>query len=202
MTLVGDALSGLDAATGATVLGDAGEVAAGVGVRDKAFEAGRSVLAGRLQRVEHHLGFHVRRDPPAHDAAAVCVGDETHTGDTRPGGHMGQISDPQPVRRIRGEVTVDKVAGSCRRGSPTGASAEQRGRVRCRARRVERRSVACATRTPNSWPATTPTTAASAQRRAAPAPTAGDASRSSTWKGPPATQRRRARPRTLDGCGR
>ncbi len=73
---------------------DAGEVAAGVGVRDETFEAGRSVLAGRLQRVEHHLGFHGRRPPPAHDAATERVGDETHIGDTGPGSDVGQISDP------------------------------------------------------------------------------------------------------------
>ncbi len=85
-------------------------------MRDEAFESGRSVPAGHLQRVEHHLGFHVRRDPPAHDAATERVGDETHIGDTGPGSDVGQISDPQPVRRIRGEVTLDKIEPARKRG--------------------------------------------------------------------------------------
>ena len=64
----------------------------------------------------------MRGDPPAHDAAAERVGDETHISDAGPGGDVGQIGDPQPVRPFGGEGPLDKIGGPCRFGiGPGGA---------------------------------------------------------------------------------
>ena len=46
---------------------------------------------------------------PAHDAAAVGVGDEGHIHESRPGPHVGDVRDPQPVRGGRREPALDKV---------------------------------------------------------------------------------------------
>lgn len=65
--------------------------------------------AGHLDRVEDHLGAHVRSDPPAHDHPGVDVGDEADVGDPGPGRHVGQVGDPQLVRAGGGEVAAHQV---------------------------------------------------------------------------------------------
>ncbi len=70
---------------------------------------GASGPAGHLDRVEDHLGAHVRRDPPPHDHARERVDDEAHVGDAGPCRHEGQICHPEPVRRGCGELPLHEV---------------------------------------------------------------------------------------------
>ena len=202
----------------AFAVADAGGLAAGVGVGDEPFEAGASVPAGRLQCVEHHLGCHVAGDAPADDAAGERVGDEAHIGDPGPGGDLGEVRDPQPVRGIGGEVAVDEIGWPCRLGVRHGGAhplfpphapdielfhepgdlvaADIVPDAPCRDPQLARPAG------PSSSPATSRARPASAQRRAMPEPTAGGAWRTNTWKGPSAAQRRRARPRSGPGWHR
>lgn len=69
--------------------------------------------AGHLNRVEGHLGAHMRRDPPAHDHPGERVDDETHVGDTHPGGYERPLGHPEPVRSGRGELPPHTRSG-CR----------------------------------------------------------------------------------------
>ena len=57
-------------------------------------------------------------DPPAQDPARVRVDDEGDVGEPRPGRHVGQIGDPQPVGGRRAELALHQVAGRgrCRVG--------------------------------------------------------------------------------------
>lgn len=65
--------------------------------------------AGHLDRVEDHLGAHMRRDPPPDDHAGERVDDEAHIGDAGPGRHECQISDPEPIGRRCGELPFHEV---------------------------------------------------------------------------------------------
>ena len=98
------------------------ELAAGVGVHREALDVRSSAAAGHLDGVEDHLCAHVSRDAPAHDQAAEGVHDHAHIRGSGSGGDNGQVGDPQPVRRRRGEVPVDEIAGPLRRGIAHGGA--------------------------------------------------------------------------------
>ena len=55
----------------------------------------------------------MRRDPPAHDHPGERVDDETHVGDTHPGGYERPLGHPEPVRSGRGELPPHTRSG-CR----------------------------------------------------------------------------------------
>lgn len=88
----------------------------------EALEAGAPAAAGHLQRVEDHLGAHVRGDAPADDHPAEGVDDETRVSGPGPGGHHGQIAHPQPIRGLGGEVASDEIAGPGLSGAGAGAA--------------------------------------------------------------------------------
>ena len=148
----------------------------------------RGSRSGHLEGVEDHLGAHVRRHPPADDAAAERVDDEAHIGHARPGRHVGQIGDPQRVRArsaVKLRLTrsgARTASGSARvvntfrrRGArlrcPAGASAGPPGPGRCRGRPGGPPSRACGPRRPCGWRPTAPSAPASSPRRARPGPT-------------------------------
>ena len=82
-----------------------------VGVVDQTFET--LCLAGpnRLfQGVESQIGSEGVGDPPADDPSREDVDDERRVGEAGPGGHIGDVGDPQLVGRRRHEVTVDQVS--------------------------------------------------------------------------------------------
>src|SRR5215204_1559739 len=54
-------------------------------------------------------------DPPAHDIAGVDVDHEGHVDKAGPGRDVSEVSDPQPVRRRRVELTVHLVEWAQRR---------------------------------------------------------------------------------------
>ena len=86
-----------------------GELRSRVAMTPQIIVAGAAGPAGHLNRVEDHLGAHMRRDPPAHDHPGERVDDETHVGDTRPGGYERQIGHPEPVRSGRGELALHQI---------------------------------------------------------------------------------------------
>jgi hypothetical protein len=86
---------------------------AAVRVMHQRVQAG--VLAGpdgHLQGVQGQGGAKGGGDPPADDGAAVGVDDEPGVAEPRPGGHVGEVGDPQAVGRRRGELAVDEVGGA------------------------------------------------------------------------------------------
>ena len=103
----------------ALAVADAGELAAGVGVRNEALETRPACPAGHLQCVEHHLGAHVAGDSPADDAATEGVGDEAHVGDPRPGGHLVKSATHNRLGRSAVKSRSTRSAGRAAVGSAT-----------------------------------------------------------------------------------
>lgn len=76
--------------------------------------------AGHLDRVEDHLGAHVRRAPPPHDHPAERVDNEADVRDAGPRRHERQVGDPKPVRGRRGELPLHEVRVPRRRRTRPG----------------------------------------------------------------------------------
>ena len=71
-----------------------------------------AVLAGsqrHSERVEDQVGTHVAGELPADDHPAVDVEDEREEQQALPAPQIREIADPQPVRRLGGEVTLDEI---------------------------------------------------------------------------------------------
>ena len=68
-----------------------------VAVAPKVFELRSALPPRHFECVEHHLGAHVARDTPANDHAAEDISDETDVGDALPGGHVGEVRDPELI---------------------------------------------------------------------------------------------------------
>ena len=49
---------------------------------------------GHLERIEDHVGAHVRGHAPADDHAGKGVDNEADVGDAGPGGHIREIGHP------------------------------------------------------------------------------------------------------------
>src|SRR5712692_3570529 len=89
---------------------------------DQAAEVGGAARPNRhLQGVEGKLGPKRRGDPPAYDPAAEGVDHEGHVDEAGPGAHIGQVGNPEPVRRGSHETALDQVL------RPLGDLAWQRG---------------------------------------------------------------------------
>jgi hypothetical protein len=81
---------------------------------------------GHLQGVQRQLCPQGGRHPPADDHAGEGVDDKRHVGEPGPGGHVGEIGDPQAIGSRCSEVAVDQigralVAGGRGGGPPLGA---------------------------------------------------------------------------------
>ena len=92
-----------------------------VGVVDEPAAAQWSPLMKRLlERFEHEAGMRCPADPPADDPTRKGVGDEGDTDETGPGRDIGEVGDPQPVRRRGVELPLDTIErGNSRRVSKT-----------------------------------------------------------------------------------
>ena len=66
---------------------------------------GRAFVQGLLQRVEDEAGMRRPLTPPADDTAGVGVDDEGHVDEARPGRDIGEVGEPEHVRRRRVELT-------------------------------------------------------------------------------------------------
>ncbi len=67
------------------------------------------LMDGLLERVEYKSGMRGATDTPADDPAGVGIDDKGHIDETLPGGDIGEIRYPQPVRRGRLELPVHMV---------------------------------------------------------------------------------------------
>ena len=66
-----------------------GELRPGIGVSHESDEAVVTArTSGHLERVEDHVGAHVRRDPPPDDPPGERINDETHIRHPRSGRHV------------------------------------------------------------------------------------------------------------------
>src|SRR6185437_2927297 len=54
-------------------------------------------VQGLLQRIEHQVRLHRSTHTPAHNAAGEHVDHEGDVDESRPGGHVGEVGDPQLV---------------------------------------------------------------------------------------------------------
>jgi hypothetical protein len=83
----------------------------GIGVVDQ-LAAGDGVAllpagpGGHAQREQDQLGRAGAHRVPAHDALGVDVHDERDVDHRGPGPHVGEVGNPDPVGRWRGEVAV------------------------------------------------------------------------------------------------
>src|SRR5215210_1817271 len=68
-----------------------------------------------VQSIKHEIGFQVVRHGPADDLSGVCVEHEGEVEPSLPGPDVGDVRHPQPIRSLRGEVTLHQVGS--RRGT-------------------------------------------------------------------------------------
>src|SRR5581483_6788217 len=80
-----------------------------IGVVHESVDPVLALPEGHLQGVEGEVGAEVVGDLPAHDPPGEGVDDVGHEDEPGPGPHVGQVGDPQPVRRRRVEVPLDQV---------------------------------------------------------------------------------------------
>ena len=69
---------------------------------------------GHLEGIDGKIGAQVRGGLPADNEAAVGVEDERHVDEPRPDAHVGQVGEPEAVRRRGGEVAFDQVGRPAR----------------------------------------------------------------------------------------
>jgi len=84
-------------------------LAAPVRVMHQPLQLGLAVPDGHLQGVQGQVSAQRPRGLPAHDEAAERIDDEGHVDEPRPGRHIGQIRNPQPVGSLCGEVAIHQV---------------------------------------------------------------------------------------------
>src|SRR5947207_6798393 len=83
---------------------------AAVGVVDELdVGAGAAQPERHLERVEHEVGAHVRRELPADDHPAVGVEHEREVDEPLPAAQVAQVGDPELVRTRGAEVALDEV---------------------------------------------------------------------------------------------
>ena len=70
---------------------------------------GPALLHGHLQCLDYQLGAQVRRHRPAHDPPAEHVEDDGQVEEARQGRNVGDVGDPQAIRRVSLEAALDPV---------------------------------------------------------------------------------------------
>ena len=91
-------------------------LAAAVAVMDEAALMSRpAVMNGLFEGIEDEAGMGRPADPPADDPAREGVDHEGHIDEARPGRDIGEVGDPEPVRRRRVELPVHLVERARRR---------------------------------------------------------------------------------------
>jgi hypothetical protein len=112
---------------------------------------GPAARDGHLERVDDELGAHVVGHAPADDPTAVGVLHGRQLQPALPGAQVGDVGQPQDVRRVAPEPALDEIVGD------PDAGRAQRGRPRLRctspdtpAWRIGRRTRLPETRTPRA----------------------------------------------------
>jgi hypothetical protein len=93
-------------------------LAAAIAVMDEAATVWPAFVNRLFQGIQDEAGMGCPADPPAHDIAGVDVDHEGHVDEAGPGRDVSEVSDPQPVRRRRVELTVHLVEWARRRLVP------------------------------------------------------------------------------------
>ena len=70
---------------------------------------GPPFVQGLLQRVQHEVGMSRSTDSPANDAPGIGVDDESEVDEAGPGADIGEVRQPEPVRRRRMELAVHMI---------------------------------------------------------------------------------------------
>lgn len=70
---------------------------------------GTPLMEGLLESIEDEPGMRCPAHPPTDNPAREGVDDEGHIDEALPGGHIGEIRNPEPVRRRSLELTVHPV---------------------------------------------------------------------------------------------
>jgi len=71
--------------------------------------AGLAVSERDPQRIEHQVGAHVAGELPADDHPREHVDQEREVHAPFPRTQVGEVADPQPIGRGRGELAVDEI---------------------------------------------------------------------------------------------
>ena len=74
-----------------------------------------TIVKRLLQGIQHEAGMGGAADPPAHDIARVDVDHEGHIGEPGPRRYIGEVGDPEPVRRWSMELAIDVIKRARRR---------------------------------------------------------------------------------------
>ncbi len=72
---------------------------------------GLSALQGLLERVDDELGTQVVLERPADNATRVAVDDDSEVEPALPTAQVGDVGDPEPVRRRWLEVALNQIVG-------------------------------------------------------------------------------------------
>jgi len=72
--------------------------------------------AGHVQGIDDQFGAQVVSDGPAHHPAGPDVQDDGAIQPALPGAVLGDVSDPQPVLPVRGELAVHQIRVRAGRG--------------------------------------------------------------------------------------
>ena len=67
------------------------------------------IMERLLQCIEHEARMSRGAGPPANNPACVGVDDEGHIDEAAPGADIGEIGDPEPVRRRGMELPIDMI---------------------------------------------------------------------------------------------
>ena len=68
-----------------------------------------SVVKSLFQGIEDETGMRGAADPPANDTPGECIDDKRHIHKALPGRDIGEVGDPEHIRRRRPELAVDAV---------------------------------------------------------------------------------------------
>ena len=86
------------------------------------FAGGARLVRRLLKGVEHEASMGGSADPPPDDTSRAGVDGEGYINEARSGRHVGEIRQPEPVRRRRMELAVHVVERAWRRFIPHGCA--------------------------------------------------------------------------------
>ena len=78
-------------------------------VDEPSFASWPSLMEGLLERVQNEAGMGSPADPPSHDAPRVGVDDEGYIDEPRQRRDVGEVREPQTIRRLGMEHSVDVI---------------------------------------------------------------------------------------------
>ena len=76
---------------------------------------GATLVKSLLKSIQHEAGMSRPAHPPADDPPSRGIDHEGDVDEARPGADIGEIRDPEPVRRRRVEHPVDMIQRAWRR---------------------------------------------------------------------------------------